>query len=98
MANEWLSQIGTINLSQMHINGENSVKVIKREKLSIIIIYIYYFNNSLKTFLSGLCNTSIDNPGKTDKLKLVQSILCFLETDTVLFYGELPFNPNMLGH
>ena len=40
--------------------------------------------------LSGLCNTTIDNPGNTDKSKLVASILSFLETDTVLFYGEEP--------
>ena len=38
----------------------------------------------------GLCNTSIDNPGNTDKAKLVSSIIAFLETDTVLFYGEEP--------
>jgi len=58
VANEWMSQKGVINLSQMHING--------------------------------LCNTSIDNPGNTDKAKLVSSIIAFLETDTVLFYGEEP--------
>ena len=40
--------------------------------------------------LSGLRNTAIDNPGNTDKSKLVASILSFLETDTVLFYGEEP--------
>ena len=39
---------------------------------------------------AGLCNTVIDNPGRIDKGKLVRSILNFLETDTVLFYGEEP--------
>ena len=43
----------------------------------------------------GLCNTVIDNPGRIDKKKLVQSILNFLETDTVLFYGEEP--PELLN-
>jgi len=46
--------------------------------------------NLSQMHINGLCNTSIDNPGKTDKLKLVSSILCFMETDTVLFYGEEP--------
>jgi len=40
--------------------------------------------------INGLCNTAIDNPGNTDKSSLVSSILSFLETDTVLFYGEEP--------
>ena len=40
--------------------------------------------------INGLCNTSLDNPGNTDPAQLVQSILAFLETDTVLFYGEEP--------
>merc|ERR1719221_387374 len=40
--------------------------------------------------INGLCNTVIDNPGRIDKGKLVRSILNFLETDTVLFYGEEP--------
>ena len=37
-----------------------------------------------------MCNTVIDNPGRIDKGKLVGAILNFLETDTVLFYGEEP--------
>jgi len=40
--------------------------------------------------INGLCNTSLDNPGNTGPAQLVQSILAFLETDTVLFYGEEP--------
>ena len=37
-----------------------------------------------------MCNTVIDNPGRLDKHRLVKEILSFLETDTVLFYGEEP--------
>ena len=37
-----------------------------------------------------MCNTVIDNPGRLDKPRLVKEILSFLETDTVLFYGEEP--------
>lgn len=40
--------------------------------------------------LTGLCNTSLDNPGRTDKQVLVDEILGFLETDTVLFYNCEP--------
>ena len=69
-----MSQKKEINLTQMHINGNLSCIIIK---------------NSLH-FPQGLCNTVIDNPGQVDKQKLVTSVLSFLETDTVLFYGEEP--------
>jgi len=51
--------------------------------------------NLTQMHINGLCNTVIDNPGKLDKGKLVKSILNFLETDTVLFYGEEP--PELLA-
>ena len=69
-----MAQKKEINLTQMHINGN----------LSCII------NKNSLQFLQGLCNTVIDNPGQVDKHKLVTSVLSFLETDTVLFYGEEP--------
>ena len=69
-----MAQKKEINLTQMHINGNFSCIINK---------------NSLQ-FLQGLCNTVIDNPGQVDKHKLVTSVLSFLETDTVLFYGEEP--------
>jgi ATP synthase F1 complex assembly factor 2 len=40
--------------------------------------------------LTGLCNTCIDNPGRTKKDILVESVLGFLGTDTVLFYSDEP--------
>jgi len=40
--------------------------------------------------INGLVNTSLDNPARVDKLKLVGQILDFMETDTVLFYCEEP--------
>merc|ERR1719192_2163146 len=46
--------------------------------------------NLSQMHINGLCNTSIDNPGNADKQKLTNSILSFLETDTVLYYGEEP--------
>jgi len=40
--------------------------------------------------LTGLSNTCIDNPTNVKKAVLVDSILEFLKTDTVLFYGAEP--------
>lgn len=40
--------------------------------------------------LNGLCNTAQDNPGRVDKEKLVEAILSYLRTDTVLYYAEEP--------
>ena len=59
----------------MHINGKCSCLLGKWIK---------------KFLYPGLCNTVLDNPGRIDKPKLVKSLLSFLETDTVLFYGEEP--------
>jgi len=38
--------------------------------------------------LTGLCNTAIDNPTQASKYDLVDNILSFLETDTILFYSD----------
>ncbi|KAK7790171.1 hypothetical protein R5R35_002952 [Gryllus longicercus] len=38
--------------------------------------------------LTALCSTVIDNPTKQSKFDLVQSLMNFLETDTVLFHSE----------
>lgn len=38
--------------------------------------------------LTGLCNTAIDNPTNTTKYDLVDDILNFLDTDTLLFFSE----------
>jgi len=38
--------------------------------------------------LTGLCNTSIDNPTHATKYQLVDDILNFLDTDTLLFFAE----------
>ena len=39
--------------------------------------------------LTGLCNTCIDNPTRATKYELVDSILNFLDTDTILFYSHV---------
>ena len=39
--------------------------------------------------LTGLCNVCIDNPTKTTKYALVDSILNFLDTDTILFFSDV---------
>ena len=74
-----MSQKKEINLNQMHINGT---------RLHSNQSSIHHHNLLIPS--PGLCNTVIDNPGRIDKGKLVGSILNFLETDTVLFYGEEP--------
>ena len=51
-------------------------------------LFVMFCN--VEILFPGLCNTSIDNPGNADKKKLTNSILSFLETDTVLYYGEEP--------
>ena len=39
--------------------------------------------------LTGLCNVCIDNPTKATKYELVDNILNFLDTDTILFFSEV---------
>ena len=39
--------------------------------------------------LTGLCNTAIDNPTNATKYDLVDDILNFLDTDTLLFFAEV---------
>ena len=39
--------------------------------------------------LTGLANVCIDNPTNVSKEKLVDSVLNFLETDTLLFFSDV---------
>ena len=39
--------------------------------------------------LTGLANVSIDNPTKVTKEQIVESVMNFLDTDTVLFFSEV---------
>ena len=39
--------------------------------------------------LTGLCNTCTDNPTNVTKFQLVDNILNFLDTDTVLYYAPV---------
>jgi len=38
--------------------------------------------------LTGLCNTAIDNPTQATKYELVEDILKFIETDTILYFAD----------
>lgn len=40
--------------------------------------------------LTGLCNVCIDNPTNATKYDLVDSVLNYLDTDTILFYSNEP--------
>ena len=39
--------------------------------------------------LTGLCNVCLDNPTNTTKFDLVDSVLNFLDTDTLLFFSDV---------
>jgi chaperone required for assembly of F1-ATPase len=39
--------------------------------------------------LNGLANVCIDNPTKCTKEQLVDSVLNFLDTDTILFFSDV---------
>ncbi|XP_071453818.1 ATP synthase mitochondrial F1 complex assembly factor 2 [Hetaerina americana] len=39
-------------------------------------------------FLTGICSTAIDNPGSVNKYQLVDHMIKFLDTDTVLFFSS----------
>uniref|UniRef100_A0A8D8URB8 ATP synthase mitochondrial F1 complex assembly factor 2 n=1 Tax=Cacopsylla melanoneura TaxID=428564 RepID=A0A8D8URB8_9HEMI len=39
--------------------------------------------------LTGICNTVIDNPNRLTKFDLVQNIINFLETDTILYHTQI---------
>lgn len=41
--------------------------------------------------LTGLSNVCLDNPTKTTKYALVDDILKFLDTDTILFFSDVTF-------
>ena len=45
--------------------------------------YFYYSQ------LLGLCNTAIDNPTQATKYELVEDILKFIETDTILYFADV---------
>ncbi|CAG2061662.1 unnamed protein product [Timema podura] len=44
--------------------------------------------------LSALCSTAIDNPNHLNKFDLVNHILSFLDTDTVLFHSYVSIHQN----
>ena len=51
--------------------------------LPYIWLYFYYSQ------LLGLCNTAIDNPTQATKYELVEDILKFIETDTILYFADV---------
>jgi hypothetical protein len=45
----------------------------------------------LSVLQTALCSTAIDNPNKLTKFDLVQHIVSYLDTDTVLFQSGVSF-------
>lgn len=78
-------KLKTPNGSPFQVNNEALAHIVANEWLSQ---GDQIFLNQMH--ITGLCNTSIDNPGKADNKILVDSILSFLQTDTVLFYSDEP--------
>ena len=48
--------------------------------------------------LTGLSNVCIDNPTKTTRYALVDSVLDFLDTDTILFFSDVSTFMVRKGH
>jgi hypothetical protein len=48
-------------------------------------VYILYILTVCFFFQTALCSTAIDNPNNLTKFDLVQHIMSYLDTDTVLF-------------
>lgn len=46
---------------------------------------MYSKQGNLLIFQTGLCNTVLDNPNKLTKEDIVQKIIKYLETDTILY-------------
>ena len=53
--------------------------------------FIFIFQQIMlsQMHLTGLANVSIDNPTKVTKEQIVESVMNFLDTDTVLFFSEV---------
>ena len=55
------------------------------ETINILCVYVFH------CFLlqTALCSTAIDNPNNLTKFDIVQHIISYLDTDTVLFQSSV---------
>ena len=91
VAHEWDSQKDLVILSQMHLTGISeitrslNIRLDSHGQLSVLgkECQLKYW------FFSGLCNTAIDNPTHATKYDLVDNILNFLDTDTIMFFSDV---------
>ena len=75
VANEWDAQNEKILLSSMHI--------------VIQFILIFFLSLIFLCQQASLCNTALDNPNKFSKYDLINHVLTYLDTDTLLCRQEV---------
>ena len=70
-----------------------AVFCINSEPLALAVAHEWHSQKeqilSSQMHLTGLCNVCIDNPTQTTKYTLVDSVLNFLDTDTILFFSDV---------
>ena len=84
VAQEWRAQKDVVMLRSV------------MEDSPIDTVYVFNSSHSSQMHLTGLCNLCIDNPTGATKEVLVDSILNYLDTDTVLFFADGEENPELL--
>ena len=62
------------------------------------LYYIHYFPQIMMSqmHLTGLANVSIDNPTKVTSEQITESVMNFLDTDTVLFFSDVRIESHTL--
>ena len=70
-----------------------SIFTVNSEPLALAVAHEWQTQKDIillsQMHLTGLCNVCIDNPTKTTKYELVDNILNFLDTDTILFFSDV---------
>lgn len=81
----------TLDSKKLKTPGK-AVFAVGNEALALAVAHEWESQKDLVLFsqmhLTGLCNTSIDNPTGAKKYDLVDKILNILETDTILFFSD----------
>ena len=81
VAQEWRSQKDTVN----------GFTCVGRFWRILILSYSRIFTQIMMSqmHLTGLANVSIDNPTKVTPEQMTESVMNFLDTDTVLFFSDV---------
>lgn len=76
---EWDSQKDVIERSKMHLVRLKKMKNIREVSEPILSLQ----------FQTTLCNTALDNPNKLMKQDIVNYMLNYLPTDTILYHSPV---------